>query len=394
MNKVTDEKNGKIGIITLYHANYNFGGLLQAYALPEVLKEHFGIDAEQIDYIPSVQKIKNEGTSKKGLFYFIYNFGIFFFSKVNKRKLNLRKQAFDDFINEIPHSKSAYGYEDIKETLNRYKTFVCGGDQIWNEYKEPENVEVYTLQFVPSELKKIAYAPSMAVMEASPAFKEIMGKGLNQLDFVSVREKASLSILNPLTDKSIEVVVDPVLLLTQKDWEKAEKDAGTTGKYILCYLLGDSTEKRKAVKKLSEQLNLPILTFPHIFANVVRKCDLFFGDIHDYTSGPSEFISLIKNAEFVITDSFHACVFSMIFKTPFAVFERNKAGETGNMNSRIYDFLEEYHLKSQLVTEKELTEMKEIPKINFDYAHEHWENRRQESLKYLSCALKIVKETE
>lgn len=56
----------------------------------------------------------------------------------------------------------------------------------------------------------------------------------------------------------------------------------------------------------------------------------------------------------VITDSFHACVFSMIFETPFVVFERNKAGEKGNMNSRIYDFLEEYHLEGQLVTEKEL----------------------------------------
>ena len=133
---------------------------------------------------------------------------------------------------------------------------------------------------------------------------------------------------------------------------------------------------------------MPVLTFPHILVNVVRKCDLFFGNIHDYTSGPREFIGLIKNAEMVITDSFHACVFSMIFKTPFAVFERNKIGEKGNMNSRIYDFLEEYCLENQLVTKEELTEMKEIPKIDFTYAHEHWKKRREESLKYLENALK------
>ena len=120
----------------------------------------------------------------------------------------------------------------------------------------------------------------------------------------------------------------------------------------------------------------------------MRKSDLFFGDIHDYTSGPREFVSLIKNAEMVITDSFHACVFSMIFKTPFAVFERGGTGEKGNMNSRIYDFLEEYHLENQLVTEKELADMKEIPKIDFTYAHEHWEMRREESLEYLKNALK------
>ena len=90
----------------------------------------------------------------------------------------------------------------------------------------------------------------------------------------------------------------------------------------------------------------------------------------------------------MITDSFHACVFSMIFETSFVVFERNKIGEKGNMNSRIYDFLEEYHLERQLVTVKELMNMNNIPKIDFTYAHEHWKKRREESLKYLENALK------
>ncbi|MDD7415846.1 MAG: polysaccharide pyruvyl transferase family protein, partial [Spirochaetales bacterium] len=200
--------------------------------------------------------------------------------------------------------------------------------------------------------------------------------------------KKSLSVLQQLTDKNIEVVVDPVLLMTADEWTRSARETKNKGKYILCYLLGDSTQQREALKRVAKKLHLPILTFPHIFLNVVRKCDLFFGDIRDYSSGPREFIELIKNAEMVITDSFHACVFSMIFKTPFAVFERNKIGENGNMNSRIYDFLEEYHLENQLVTTEELTEMKEIPKIDFTYAHEHWEKRRQESLYYLGNALK------
>ena len=132
-----------------------------------------------------------------------------------------------------------------------------------------------------------------------------------------------------------------------------------------------------------------IITFPHILGNVVRKCDLFFGDVHDYTSGPREFLDLIRHADFVVTDSFHACVFSMIFKTPFVVFERNRAGETGNMNSRIYYILEEYHLERQLVTEIELEDMNDIPKVDFAYAHEHWQERRRESLAYLENALMI-----
>ena len=396
MSNKTDTENNKVGIITLYHANYNFGGLLQSYALPKALKEYFGIDAEQIDYIPAAQKLKSQKDNKKGLlqqlYQCVYKLGIFLFDKINKANLNCRKQAFDDFINKIPHSESAYNYDIIDKSLNSYDIFVCGGDQIWNECEGSKNIKVYTLQFVPPEYKKIAYAPSMAIMEASPDFKKIMSDGLNGLDAVSVREKQSLSVLKPLTDKDIEVVADPVLLLTKDEWKKFAGETDNKGKYILCYLLGDSTEHRKAVKKIAKRLGLPVWTFPHILLNVVRKCDLFFGDIHDFTSGPREFVGLIKNAQLVITDSFHACVFAMIFKTPFEVFERNKIGEKGNMNSRIYDFLEEYHLESQLATKKELTELKEIPKIDFTYAHEHWNRRREESLAYLENALKDNKD--
>ena len=176
--------------------------------------------------------------------------------------------------------------------------------------------------------------------------------------------------------------------MKEQEWRKELKNPTIKNKYILCYLINDNVIQRKAIEKVAKQLNLKIVTFPHILANAVRKCDLFFGDIRDYTSGPREFLGLIKNAEFVITDSFHACVFSMIFQTPFVVFERHKADEKGNMNSRIYDFTEEYHLEKQLVTTERLINMKEIPKIDFTYAHEHWKKRRKESLEYLEKALK------
>ena len=386
------EKN-KVGIVTLYHNNYNFGGLLQAYALPKVIKEHFGIEAEQIDYIPAEQKTKIKPNNDKKsvlqyLYQLVYNFGIVFFGTIGKKNLYQRKQAFDSFMDEILHSEIAYDQNTISKSLDQYRLFICGGDQIWNDYKEKQNIKVYTLQFVPSHVKKIAYAPSMAILETTSDFNQIMRTGLNELNSVSVREKKSVSLLELLTNKKINIVVDPVLLMTENEWECVARVPQKKDKYILCYLLGDSEEYREAVKKFARKMNKPILTFPHIFLNVVRKCDLFFGDIHDYTSGPREFLGLIRNAEFVITDSFHACVFSMIFETSFVVFERNKIGEKGNMNSRIYDFLEEYHLENQLVSEKELADMKDIPGIDFTYAHKHWEKRREESLKYLENALK------
>ena len=394
MNSLATEKI-KIGIVTLYHNNYNFGGLLQAYALPTALKKYLGIPAEQIDYLflpeqeTKTEKPKNNISISK----IINLVGFLFFNRLENSNLNKRKKAFEQFMKYIPHSDRVYGYDNICESLKVYNTFICGGDQIWIDCKKmpwfrTEDSRVFTLRFVPEGVKKISYAPSMAVLELTEEFKKEFCISVNRLDRVSVREKRSLPVLRKLTDKPVTVAVDPVLLLKDSDWLKEINCSGKKEKYILCYLLSDSISQRKATTKLAKKLNCKIITFPHILENIVRKCDLFFGNIHDYTSGPREFIGLIKNAEMLITDSFHACVFSMIFKTPFAVFERGNTDEKGDMNSRIYDFLEEYHLENQLVTEKELTEMQEIPKIDFTYAHEHWEKRRQESLKYLENALK------
>lgn len=390
----TKEKKNKVGIVTSYHGSHNFGGLLQAYALPLAIKKEYDLDAEQIDYIDArtlntVVKKSDENISVIiQLHKIIYKMGFLFLKKINKKNLLIRENAFENFIEEVPHSKLVYDYKSICKCFNQYNVLICGGDQIWNYYQKKRNIKVYTLQFTSSKIKKIAYAPSMGVLKTTEEFKSVMKDGMAQLDAISIREKSALPILQALTNKKIEVVVDPVLLLEKKDWNIEAKYKDIKKKYIICYLLGDNEEQRKTVSKIAKKLNLSILTFPHIIFNVVRKCDLFFGDIHDYTSGPREFLGLIKNAEFVITDSFHACVFSMIFEKPFVVFERNKIGEKGNMNSRIYDFLEEYHLDSQLVTEKELEDMGGIPQIDFTYAHAHWKKRREESLKYLENALK------
>ena len=382
----------KAGIVTLYHGNYNFGGLLQAYALPAALACFLNISAEQIDYIVKWQERPAE-KSTPSLKNLINTMGYRFFTRLETKNLQKRKQAFEAFIQWIPHSEESYESDSISKTLDRYTAFLCGGDQIWNDYRQidwfsGEDSKVFTLQFVPDDEKKIAYAPSMAFLHLTDGFKTDFCQAVNRLDAISVREKSAVPVLQELTDKPIAVTVDPVLLLEETDWRKVMRYPSVGRRYILCYLLADSIAQRVAVKKLARKLHLPIVTFPHILGNDVRKSDLFFGDIRDYTSGPREFLGLIKNAEFVITDSFHACVFSMIFRTPFAVFERDKANRKGNMNSRIYDFLEEYHLEHQLVTEETLAGMNEIPKVDFSYAHQHWKRRREESLEYLRNALK------
>ena len=376
----------KTGILTLYYNNMNYGGLLQAFALPFVIQKHIGIPAEQIRY--SQQNTDTDlctSKSKKSLS--IYQLGINFFSALTSNKRSIRKESFLEFMNDIPHSRNIYSHETIQQCNSNYEIFICGGDQIWNGEMVGEHLDVYTLQFVNQGQKKIAYSPSVAISHMSKQAEDCLGKGLLGIDRISVREKRSLDILKRLSDKKIEVVVDPVLLLNKSEWLEQSRPTKINGKYILCYLLGDSVTQRKAVEKISKRLKLRIVTFPHILLNNVRKCDLFFGDIKDYASGLRQFLDLINNAEFVITDSFHACVFSMIFETPFIVFERNKPSEKGNMNSRIYDFLEEYHLENQLVNVEKAMNLSRIPEVDYSFAHEHWFHRRNDSIEYLTRAL-------
>lgn len=382
----------KIGILTLYHKNYNFGGLLQAYALPAALNKYFNLNAEQIDY----QYLEQQSISPSTHIDFkslIYNTGIRFFTLLTKSGISKRKKAMNRFMNDIPHSSQTYFHQSISDCINQYDIYICGSDQIWNDdcqsLNGKENIQIFTLQFVPQSKKKLSYAASMAVLDTSAIFRQLFKTGLLSLDYISVREKQSIPILQQFTDQSISLVVDPVLLLDKNDWEKISRPAKHPQKYILCYLLGDNVSQRKEVSRISKELKLPVVTFSHIFCNVVRKCDLFFGDIHDYTSGPREFIDLIKNADLIITDSFHACVFSMIFERPFWVFERHKSGQAGNMNSRIYNFLEEYRLEQQLLSEEDVKKVNRIPSIDFSYAQSHLQKRRQESLDYLKKALEI-----
>lgn len=371
----------------MYYENYNYGGLLQAYALPLVLGKELKIDAEQIRFSLWVAEdsVKKSQSARLNT---VYHMGIDCVSWLLRKKMHTRQAAFRRFMEDVPHSEDVYDYQSIAGCLQKYQALICGGDQIWNVCNGIHNLSVFTLSFAPGNMTKVAYAPSMAVPEMDNDGRNCMKQGLEGLTAVSVRERRSVDILKSITDQKIEIAADPVLLMTETSWERELRQPDIEGKYILCYLFNDSVPQRKAIRRLSRKFKLKIVTFPHILANAVRKCDLFFGDIHDYTSGPREFLGLMKNAEFVITDSYHACVFSMIFQTPFAVLARHKASEKGNMNSRIYDFLEEYHLNRQFVTEDTLTQLDAIPKIDFSYAHEHWKQRREESLQYLEKALK------
>ena len=401
----------KVGILTFYYNNDNFGGQLQARALVKALDSLEGIDAEQIQYdnLRSWQRL----SYKTRLFKSIqqaFSGGIgngisFLLSRIKaekeinnsaslqdkiKKKLECRKKAFDEFCAETPHSKEIFDNDSISQCLQMYDCFVCGGDQIWNDWSDwfiYNVLDNYCLEFVPQTVQKFSYAPSVPLKKVRPIFIKKLTDNMKQLDAISVRERSSVMLLEEKCGEEVSVVIDPVLLLTREQWDKEMHATNIKEKYVFCYLLGEGLENRKAAELFATKIDCELVTVPNIIN--VNEQDCEFGDIQDYSSGPAEFLSLIKNAEVVVTDSFHAAVFCMIYHKPFYVLERTTQVSGGTMGSRLIDFLEEYNLTAQKIDVKDLVTICEIPLIDYTEADSVLEKRREDSYAYLKKNLKM-----
>lgn len=370
----------KLGIVTFYYESFNFGGVLQAYALVKYINTNFDVKAEQICYQYKLNEEKgmNKALLKERIKQII--------SRKVYKKMDIRKAKFIQFENEIPHSVKIYDDHSILSSINEYDIFVCGGDQIWNDFGNglsKNAIEIFSLQFVPDDKLKFSYAPSIPSERISQNHMAKLKKGINRLNTVSVREQSSVKMLCQNTEKNIEVVIDPVLLLTEKQWDEIVKIPKYNKPYILCYFLGADIKQRKMAERYAKKLGLDIITFAHVYDNKIRKCDMFFGDIRDYSSGPKEFVGLIKNATLVLTDSFHACVFSLIYETPFYAFQR----QIQSMGNRITDLLSTYSLEEQYILPEKLSELNQIPVIDFKEAKRKLEEKRAESVAFLEDSI-------
>lgn len=332
--------NKKVGILTMYHQSYNYGGLLQAYALTKVIS-NFGFDVVQIKY--DYKSRKKKTLSELVYYYNLSDFILKIKKKLNKNyvKMNKIEYKFDErikktetFSNLIPHTHKVYRDNNIKNLLKSFDIFVVGSDQIWNEFRS-----TFFLSFANNKYCKISYAASMSKFDLSKKKIKYMSKFIDKFDFISVRENRSKEILKAHVQKEIEVLLDPTLLLNKKQWLDIVNKPQINDNYMFVYLLGNNETHRKRIKRISHLLNLKIVFIPHVHFTH-RETDDFFADQEIYDAGPQEFLGLIKNAELIITDSFHGCVISTIFQKNFWALKRHSDTSINNMNSRLYTLFE------------------------------------------------------
>ncbi len=375
----------KVGIITEYCKSKNYGGNLQAYALCKYLNSIDGVIAEQIQYRNTSQnKIK---ANIKGVI-MSYLMRLNPADKYIAKKLEQRAQVIYKFNQKIPHSEKIYTDDDISDCVKKYDAFITGSDQVWNlSYNKP----AYLLKFVPSDKPKISYAASLGCTELSENEKYIFKEALSGYLGISVRERESIELLQPLSSIPVEWAVDPVLLLGKEDWYAACDDFVANKKYLFCYFLGADDNARMIANQYAKEHKLKIVTLPHLFGGR-RSCDMRFGDERLYDVSPERLLSLIKNAECVFTDSFHASVFSILFEKNFITFERS--GKKG-MNSRIsslmymFEFEERFCDKPQKAT---LEYINSLPRMDYDRPFPIFDESKKNSCDFLTRTIDEMKE--
>lgn len=238
-----------------------------------------------------------------------------------------RKKNFLTFNQNITYSGIAVKTtEELKKCGIEDKVVLVGSDQVWNPEFALSDI---TLLYGVRCKKKIAFSASFGVSSIAPENR--IKTSLMDFDALSVREDTGAAIIRKLTGRDAEILIDPTLLLTQDEWrEVSRKPEGAVGSYILTYFLSPKCDA--ANKKLAE-----IRQGRKVY-ELLDAEDRVAG-----TAGPAEFLWLFDHADLILTDSFHACVFSFLFDKPFVVYDRNWAEV--NMNSRLETLLKKFHLE-------------------------------------------------
>ena len=341
-----------LGLCICYY-NYNYGSMLQAYA---TIKE---MEKRNISYqIVGYQKEKTIPFLVKNAFRIFNKTWLSekklviqkkISCKLNKKyaeNMKVRNRYFLDFKNEFfePNVRLCKGYRELEEAANDYEAVLVGSDQMWSPSGLATNF--YNLMFVPQNVRKISYASSFGVSKIPVYQKKRTRQYLNRIEYLSVRENSAAEIVKELTGRFAKVAVDPTMLLSKEEWDEFSGDAKVVkDKYIFAYFLGTNKKHRDEVKKLKEATGLKIVTLRHLDEFVADDED--FGDLAPYRIGPKEFINLIKNAEYVCTDSFHGSVFSSLFQKQFMTFSRYDENALVSKNYRIISLLQNLGLEQR-----------------------------------------------
>lgn len=358
-----------IGIIT-FHCSYNFGSAIQAFALKRQL-EKMGNTTRVIDY-------RGADFEQYRLFR-LDSARLAVSSALFLNKNKRRSRSFERFFYEHYDMTRRFTVESqagLEELNADFDCFVCGSDQIWNLDCTRGPVGPYFLDFA-GDKRRVAYAPSLAHTSFAPENftkrdKKFIGDQLDRFSAISVREASTVGLFQPLTRNEIDVCLDPTLLLDSEDYRSAMAPTPVEGPFVFAYML----EENPAVMRQAEWVAKEVGARVAYVSKRGRRVSV--PSVNLYGIGPSEFLGLVSGAEAVVTNSFHATVFSLLFGIPFQTIA------TRNSGSRMRGLLESLGETSHLIEGDNV----EMPRaVNRSALRDKLDDLRTHSIAFLGRAL-------
>ena len=370
----------KIKLLSI-HSAHNYGSVLQAYALLNILKR-YDKNVEIIDYRPqyfqcqydlfSLNFYKQHKSVLKKTFYFVYRI-VFIYQRYIKYK------KFNNFINQNMNlSLDKYKtFEEINNGKIEADVFICGSDQIWNTDLTNGFDKSYFLDFVKSG-KRVSYAASIGRGSIDKKYLNKYVETLKKFYAVSIREETNLKELKQYGIDNIKVVLDPTLLLDIQNYKMILQNSRLNIKerFILVYRLEDTKEFNDIVHFVQSYLNLKIIS--------LNKKRSYKNEKNLTTCGPEDFLYLFNRADFIITNSFHGTVFSILFE------KRNIIVPNTIKPYRMIDLMKKLEISERIITNKtEITEhlLNEFP--DYQTANELLRLEKEKSIRFLEKALEV-----
>lgn len=357
----------KIGIIT-FHRAINYGAVLQSYALQYYLNK-LGIDAEIIDYKcqyleKRYRKFYKSSNGIKGiisgiLYYYIRSARINSFNKFRKENIKISQKNISK--NELPYVGNQYDY------------IITGSDQVWNPKQSNYDMS-YFLDFVPAN-KRISYAASLGTITMNDINIKICKKYLPKYRLISVREEYGADIIENLLNKKVTTVLDPVFLLSENEWMKfIYKKRIVKDSYIFVYCLHEKSCYSMATE-LSKRTNKKIVCIPDSLKTKIKGKK-------DFTAGLEDFLNYIYYADYIITDSFHASAFSIIFKKQFSIILKT---EKKDLNGRLTSLASEFNIQKKLVYNNQYLDIND--EIDYEKIKYIMEKKKRHSKKFIESII-------
>ena len=392
----------KIALVTCYFQP-NYGSQLQAFATQEAFVK-LGLEHETImidGLLPEINKAKYKYFLSKILDVNTVKDKMATVRKLLAKKRNpeyarnleVRYGMFRDFASNMFTLSRRYDSKALLgENAHDYAAFVVGSDQLWL----PSNIaaDYYTLNFVPDDVCKIALATSFGISVLPVKYGRKAGEFLNRIDYVSVRETSGQKLVKQWADRDVPVVCDPTIMFDAEEWKNAigadgdGKRFANEEKYLFVYFLGNNPWEREIVKRVRKETGLKIVQIAH--SDEYVKSDEGFADFTPYNVGPREFVELIRDAEYVFTDSFHCSVFSMLNSKRFFTFPRYSNDGPASTNGRLYSLLSLVKQEKRMVRKSDVFNVADRLKEEVDYkvVHGELDKLRQFTWNWLEKALK------